>query len=70
MQDHDQLNAAFQRLRNDPYVSTFNSGWRNHLNFFWSQGTWVQPPIQTSNRINNFQGQPNSKFEHFCKSIN
>ena len=29
-----QESAAYQRPTNDPYTPTYNSAWRNHLNFF------------------------------------
>nr|ABB55347.1 hypothetical protein 9.t00011 [Asparagus officinalis] len=34
----EQMNAAFQRPRNDPFSPTYNPGWRNHPNFAWNQG--------------------------------
>ena len=40
VQDQDQINAAFQCLRNDLYASTYNPVCRNHPNFFWNQGTY------------------------------
>ena len=34
----EQLNALnnFQRNQGNPYSNTYNSGWRNHPNFSWS----------------------------------
>jgi hypothetical protein len=32
---HEQVNAAISRPVNDPYSHSYNSGWRNHLNFSW-----------------------------------
>ena len=34
----EQVNMAYQRPRNDPFAPTYNPGWRNHLNFSWTQG--------------------------------
>ena len=28
------MNAAYSRPHNNPYVQTYNLGWRNHLNFY------------------------------------
>ena len=33
----EQVNATFQRPRNELYAPTYNLGWRNHPNFSWSQ---------------------------------
>ena len=39
----EQANAMFQsRVRNDPYSSTYNPGWKNHPNFSWNQGQYNQ----------------------------
>jgi hypothetical protein len=32
---HEQVNAAFARLGNDPYSNSNHLGWRNHPNFSW-----------------------------------
>ena len=32
----EQINAAFQWARNDPYSQTYNLGWKNHPNFSWN----------------------------------
>ena len=33
----DKMNAAFTRPNDNLYAQTYNPGWRNHLNFSWSQ---------------------------------
>ena len=33
VQNQDQINATFQRPKNDPYASTYNLEWMNHPNF-------------------------------------
>ena len=39
----DGMNAAFTRPNFNPYSMTYISGWRNHLNFSWSQSGLEQP---------------------------
>jgi len=39
----EHLNAAYTRSQNNPYSQTYNPGWRNHPNFFWSQNNTVRP---------------------------
>ena len=48
----EHMNAAFARPNNNPYSPTYNPGWKNHLNFLWSQNTNDQP---RPNFSNNFQ---------------
>jgi len=35
---------AFQRPKNDPLSSYYNSGWRNHPNFLWNSGSNAMVP--------------------------
>ena len=47
-EDQEHVNAINDQVRpqNDPFSSTYNPGWRNHLNFFYrnNQNTPVQQP--------------------------
>jgi len=58
--DLEQVNAAFNHSRNDPYASTYNPGWRNHPNLSWSQQ--CQPPRQQPNPYN--QNNTSSGFSN------
>jgi len=51
----EHMNAAFTRLANNPYSSTYNPGWRNHPNFSWGPNNNDQTRPKFSN---NFQQSP------------
>ncbi|XP_074376981.1 uncharacterized protein LOC141718498 [Apium graveolens] len=52
-QDFEQVNAMFQpRPRNDPFLPTYNPGWKNHPNFSWTQGQNYQSPQPTFQKPN------------------
>ncbi|XP_026410843.1 uncharacterized protein LOC113306070 [Papaver somniferum] len=34
----EQANVLHQKHENNPYIQTYNPGWRNHPNFSWSKG--------------------------------
>ena len=56
---HEQLNVIdnFKRPNLNPYSQTYNSGWRNHLNFSWRNDNYAQPSQPTPLR-QNFQNPP------------
>ena len=35
----ESMNAVYNRPNYNPYSKTYNPGWRNHLNFSWSQSS-------------------------------
>ena len=43
-----QVNVALKDTRNDLYAPTYNSDWRNRLNFSWKQGFHLGEPIVNS----------------------
>ena len=49
--NHNQINAAFQCPRNDPYASTYNPEWTNHPNCSWNQGAYQGGSISNSNHL-------------------
>jgi len=67
------MNVAFSRPNNNPYALTYNPGWRNQLNFSWSQNN------NDHSRSNHFQHpnhnhnpsyhQPNYHPNHNHQSI-
>ncbi|XP_054813362.1 uncharacterized protein LOC129314007 [Prosopis cineraria] len=40
--------GKFQNPHNNPYSQTYNSGWRNHPNFSWSQGNSSNQPSSSN----------------------
>ncbi|XP_031260802.1 uncharacterized protein LOC116118985 [Pistacia vera] len=37
--------SNFRKPNNNPYNETYNLGWRNHPNFYWSNNNQVKPPL-------------------------
>jgi len=63
----EQASMAFQRTKNDPFSPYYNPGWKNHLNFSWSNGPNAaipnsQPISHPSNSFQRpaFPGAPNA----------
>jgi len=50
----EHMNAAFTRPANNPYAPSYNSGWRNHLNFSLSQNKQF-PPSSHQPNFSNYQ---------------
>ena len=55
----EPMNTAFSSLNNNLYAQTYNPGWRNHLNFSWSQ-----------NNNDHSQSNHSSHFHHSNNSSN
>jgi len=63
------MNAAFLRPNNDPYVPTYNPGWRNHPNFLWSQQNndypWSNHASHFHHSNTSSNHQPNFSNHHY-----
>jgi hypothetical protein len=59
---HEQAHAlnSFQRPNYNPYLQTYNPGWRNHPNFSWksdnNNAQTSQPPFQAHHNFKNSHG--------------
>jgi len=59
---YEQAHAlnSFQRLNHNPYLQTYNHGWRNNPNFSWksdnNNAQTSQPPLQAHHNFQNSHG--------------
>jgi len=59
---HEQAHAlnSFQRPNHNPYLQTYNPGWKNHPNFSWKSDNnntqTSQPPFQAHHNFQNSHG--------------
>ena len=60
----EPMNAAFARPINNPYLQTYNPGWRNHLNFSMAQNTNDQFMPKFSNNF-----QPSDYQQNFPNQV-
>ena len=43
-----QAIGNFQRPTNNPFLMSYNQGWRNHPNFYWTNNQAAQQPFPQS----------------------
>ena len=62
---HDQVNAMnmVKKSYPSPYSETYNSGWRNHLNFSWRNDNVVAPPTHGSSNCVPYNPPPKKSLE-------
>ena len=66
----EQINAVFQRARNDPYSQTYNAGWKNHPNFAWGnqQNQYPGAPVVPQQK-QNMGGYPNQYNQVYANPL-